>query len=61
MLGYSTQCEYINKLANVQIKSKESEIISFICPEWRSNEEPGGLFSVLVSTLLPNNEVPKVE
>ena len=55
-LGHSTYCEYVNSLANVINMPGESMEISFVCPSYRDSYEPGGLFSILVSPLIPNSK-----
>jgi hypothetical protein len=60
VLGHSTQCEFINNLANLIIRSNETRTVSFKCPNFRSSEEPGGLYSILVSNLIPNQAIPKI-
>lgn len=62
VLGISTQCEYVNMLANTIIKGGEENeaIINFICPSARSSTEPGGLYSILVSTILPKDKIPRL-
>ena len=60
VLGHSIACEYNNKLANVQLGPNSQMEISFMCPQKRSDKEPGGLYSVLVASLLPNEIIPKV-
>ncbi len=64
VLGYSTACEYVHRLANVHIrrdgKKEKITTVRFICPKLRSSKEPGGLFSILVASILPNKPVPKV-
>ena len=34
--------------------------IKFVCPKKRSDQETGGLYSILVATLIPDNEIPRV-
>ena len=60
VLGHSIACEYTNRLANVQIEAHAFANITFACPKPRSVSEPGGLYSVLVATLLPDALMPKV-
>lgn len=60
VLGYSTQCEYINKLSNLVLKPNQIQTIEFTCPKFRSYLEPGGFYSILVSNLLHNQQIPKI-
>ena len=62
VLNISTQCEYVNMLANTIIIGGELKeaVINFICPSARSSTEPGGLYSILVSTILPEDKIPRV-
>lgn len=60
-LGYSTACEYVHSLANLVVEGKSKSRISFRCPSMRSSMEPGGLFSILVSPLLPMDGIPHVK
>lgn len=62
ILNISTQCEYVNMLTNTIIKGGEVKeaVINFICPSAWSSTEPGGLYSILVSTILPEDKIPRV-
>lgn len=59
-LGHSTACEFVHSLANEIIESGSETSISFKCPARRSSQEPGGLYSILVASLLPNEAIPIV-
>ena len=52
-LGQSTMCEYKSKLANTVINAGQSVNVTFPCPSYRASDEPGGLYSILSSPLLP--------
>ena len=56
-MGYSTACEYVHRLANEQINVGSQFEFSFMCPLFRSKDEPVGLYSILVSTLLPDQTI----
>ena len=60
-LGHSIQCEYVDRLANVVLAANDQLEVSFKCPSMRSGAEPGGLYSVLVASLLPKFKTPTVE
>jgi hypothetical protein len=56
--------KYLNKthinLKNYFFIKDGVQNVEFLCPKARSNEEQGGLFSILVATLLPYQNVPQV-
>ena len=53
VLGQSVMCEYKFNLANKAINAGESVNITFSCPSRRASDEPGGLYSILSSPLVP--------
>jgi hypothetical protein len=59
-LGYSTHCEYVQSLSNKVIKANSKATFKFKCPSARSSLEPGGLYSILVSPLVPIDPMPSV-
>ena len=59
-LGHSTHCEYVQSLSNSVIQANSKATISFRCPGRRSSDEPGGLFSILISSLSPLDPIPSV-
>ena len=59
-LGHSTFCEYVNGLANEIILPKQSINVNFDCPSFRDSYEPGGFYSILVSNLIPNQNIPRI-
>ncbi len=59
-LGHSTYCEYVHALANNVYVGDDLVKITFQCPGKRSDREPGGLFSILVSTFIPGARIPKL-
>lgn len=54
-LGHSTYCEYVHSLANVVVMPMSIESIKFQCPVYRDDVEVGGVFSILISSLMPQN------
>ena len=60
-LGHSTHCEYVHSLSNSVIQANSKSTLSFKCPSGRSSEEPGGLYSILISPLLPLDRTPVVK
>ena len=60
LLGHSIACEYVHNLANVIIQAGKKTAVKFTCPDKRSSTEPGGLYSLLVASLLPYTSVPSV-
>ena len=59
-LGHSTHCEYVHSLSNSVIQANSKATISFQCPGRRSSDEPGGLYSILMSSLSPLDPIPSV-
>jgi hypothetical protein len=59
--NYSTACEYVHRLANEQIDVDSQFAFDFMCSLFRSKDEPGGFYYILVSTLLPDQTMPYVE
>ena len=59
-LRHSTHCEYVQSLANVAIEASSKQTLRFKCPGARSSVEPGGLYSILISSILPFDNIPKV-
>ena len=60
-LGHSTLCEYALRLKNVMIAPGVTNKIEFICPAFRDLNEPGGLYSILVSNLIPTEPIPSIQ
>ncbi len=61
VLGHSIACEYVQMLANVELEAGGTKMVSFECPKKRSCEEPGGLYSMLVASLIPNESTLTVQ
>ncbi len=59
-LGHSTHCEYVQSLSNKVIQANSTAAFKFKCPSARSSLEPGGLYSILVSPLVPIDSIPSV-
>ena len=55
-LGHSTYCEYVYSVGTQIIQPNQTASVSFSCPGPRSDVEPGGLVSILISSLLPSVE-----
>ena len=60
-LGHSTHCEYVQSLSNKVIQANSKATFKFKCPSARSSLEPGGLYSILVSPLVPIDPMPSVK
>ncbi len=60
-LGFSTHCEYVQSLSNKVIQANSKATFKFKCPSARSSLEPGGLYSILVSPLIPIDSMPSVK
>jgi hypothetical protein len=60
VLGVGTACTFENALANVVIGA-EGKATDFTCPLPRSADEPGGLYALYTSPVLPTDAAADVE
>ena len=59
-LGHSVFCEYKNNLANKVLNAGEQVNVMFRCPAYRDASEPGGLYSILASPLVPKTALSTI-
>ena len=60
-LGHSVYCEVKDALANVLLVDNKMTKIGFTCPGIRDETEIGGRYSVLVSSLVPGENIPEIK